>query len=442
MFSRGCIIRLYVSAGAGDIRIFYFAGIDEKVLAADSLNPLPAGKETMINEEYISMLGKKSVIRELSEYATARAKEIGAENVYDFSLGNPSVPTPQSFDDTIIDLVKTMDSMSLHGYSPSNGLPEAKQQVADSLNRRFDMDYTANHIFPTSGAAGAIAHALRAVVRPGETVLVFAPYFPEYNPYITFTGAKIRVVPANFRDFQVNFDVLDEYLTSDVAAILINSPNNPSGAVYSEETLQRLFDVCRAKEKEYGHSIFIISDEPYREISFDGKKVPYTAKFYDNTLTCYSFSKSLSIPGERIGYVAVNPCCEKADRLVPVMAQISRGIGHNCPSSLICRAMGKCVDITSDLSVYETNMNLLYDTFVRLGFTVVRPGGTFYIFPKALEEDANAFCRKALKYDLVFVPGDSFGGPGYFRVAYCLDTDKVKRSLPVIEKFVRSEYPA
>lgn len=394
----------------------------------------------MINQHYLDMLSNKSVIRELSEYATARGKEIGYENVFDFSLGNPSVPAPDHFREVSVRMLEEMDPVALHGYSPSLGIPEVKQDVADSLNRRFGMSYGPNHIFPTSGAAGAIAHALRAVTVPGDEVLVFAPFFPEYGPYINDTGARIKVVPARFEDFQINFEAAEEMLTESVAAVLINTPNNPSGVVYSEETLRKLADLLTRKSQEFSHNIFLISDEPYREIAFDGKKVPYTALFYPHTLTCYSFSKSLSIPGERIGYVAVNPACEHADDLVPMMGQISRGIGHNCPSALIMRGMAATVDETSDLSVYETNMNLLYDKLTSLGFEVQRPGGTFYIFPKALEEDSVAFCKKALKYDLILVPADGFGAPGYFRIAYCIDTEKVERSLPVFERFVNEEY--
>ena len=394
----------------------------------------------MINEHYLNMLSNRSVIRNLSEYATARGKEIGYENIFDFSLGNPSVPAPQSFTDTSIRFLQTMEPLRLHGYSPTLGIPEVKDKVAASLNRRFDMNYTGNHIFPTSGAAGALAHALRAVTKPGDEVLVFAPYFPEYNPYINGAGARIKVVPADFENFQINFDAAEEALTENVAAVLINSPNNPSGVLYGEETLEKLAALLTRKSEQFGHNVFLISDEPYREIVFDGKEAPYVAKYYPHTLTCYSFSKSLSVPGERIGYVAVNPACEHAEELVPMMGQISRGIGHNCPSSLIMLAMAETCDDTADLSVYETNMNLLYDTFKELGFTVVRPGGTFYILPKALEEESVAFCKKALKYDIVFVPADNFGAPGYFRVAYCLDTDKVQRSLPRIREFVEGEY--
>ena len=395
----------------------------------------------MINQHYLDMLGHKSVIRELSEYATARGEEIGYENVFDYSLGNPSVPAPAAFTDTAIRLLQTEEPVKLHGYSPSLGLPGVKAKIAASLTRRFGIPYTPELIFPTSGCAGAIAHALRAVTKPGDDVLVFAPFFPEYGPYINDTGAHMQIVPAKAPAFQVNFDALEDMLTPNVAAVLVNSPNNPSGIVYSEETLERLAAILTEKSKAFGHNIFLISDEPYREIAYDGKTVPYPAKFYPHTLTCYSFSKSLSVPGERIGYVAVNPLCEAADKLVPMMGQISRGIGHNCPSSLIQLAAAEAVDETADLSVYETNMNLLYDTFQELGFRVQRPGGTFYIMPKALEEDAGAFCRKALKYDLVFVPCEGFHAPGYFRVAYCIDTEKVKRSLPVIRTFVEKEYP-
>lgn len=395
----------------------------------------------MINETYKAMLGGKSIIRELSEYATKRGKEIGYENVFDYSLGNPSVPCAEDYTKAIIEMHETMNPMELHGYSPSTTIPSVRQAVAESLNRRFGMHYGMEHIFMTTGAAGALAHALRAVTKPGDTVLTFAPFFPEYMPYVEGTGAKLSVVPAHTSDFQIHFEALEEMLTEDVMAVLINTPNNPSGVVYSEETIEQLAKLLRAKEKEFGHEIFLISDEPYREIVFDGKKIPYPSKYYDNTLSCYSFSKSLSLPGERIGYVAVNPKAVDAELLVPMMAQISRGTGHNCPSSSVQLAVARVIDETSDLSVYETNMNLLYDALVELGFSVVRPGGTFYIFPKALEEDANIFCQKAKEYDLILVPSDNFGLPGYFRMAYCIDTEKVKRSISVLRRFVEEQYP-
>lgn len=394
----------------------------------------------MINEQYKKMLGGKSVIRQLSEFATARGKEIGYENVFDYSLGNPSVPVPEKFTEVMIDLLKTKTSMELHGYSPSLGIPSVKEKIAASLNKRFDMDYTGNHIFPTTGAAGAVAHAVRCVTKPGDEVLTFAPYFPEYNPYINMSGAILKVVPANTENFQINFEKLEEMLNEKTAALLINTPNNPSGAVYSTKTLEQLAALLKRKQEEYGHDIFIISDEPYREIVFEGVEAPYVSKFYDNSLSCYSFSKSLSLPGERIGYVAVNPRCTDAELISAMCGQISRGTGHNCPPSIIQLAVAEVLDITSDMSVYETNMNLLYNELTSLGFSCVKPGGTFYIFPKALEDDAVAFCQKALKYDLVLVPSDSFGVPGYFRMAYCIDTEKVERSLKALRRFVRECY--
>ncbi|MBM6700211.1 pyridoxal phosphate-dependent aminotransferase [Bifidobacterium pullorum subsp. saeculare] len=394
----------------------------------------------MINEEYKAMLGGKSVIRELSEYATARGKQIGYENVFDFSLGNPSVPAPQAFTATMEDLYAHGDPIAIHGYSPSLGIPEFKEAVAANLNRRFGMDYTADHIFPTTGAAGALAHAFRAVTEPGDEIVTFAPYFPEYGPYTAGAGLKLTVVPADTTAWQIDFDAFERALNPKVTAVLINTPNNPSGAVYSEATLRRLAEVLEAKQREFGHDIFLISDEPYREIVFDGGTQPYPSAYYGNTLSCYSWSKSLSLPGERIGYVAVNPRAHDAGILVPMMGQISRGTGHNCPPSSIQLGVARVIDQTSDLSVYETNMNLLYDALVRLGFEVVRPGGTFYIFPKALEADATAFCLKAKEYDLILVPSESFGVPGYFRMAYCIDTEKVERAIPALERFVAEEY--
>ena len=393
----------------------------------------------MISEDFKKMLGAKSVIREMSAFATKRGTEIGYENVFDYSLGNPSVPVPQVFTDTMIKLLQTENPSFLHGYSQSQGIPSVREKVAESLNKRFGMNYTAEHIFMTSGAAGAVAHALRAVTKPGDEVITFAPFFPEYIQYVNRTGAELKVVPANVDDFQINFAAFEEMLNQKVQAVLINTPNNPSGIVYSEETIQKMAEILRRKQEEYGHDIFIVSDEPYREIVFDGKKAPYVSKYYDNTLSCYSFSKSLSLPGERIGYVAANPACTDSELISVICSQISRGIGHNCPASLIQLAVAEVLDVTADLSVYEKNMNLIYDALMELGFTCVRPGGTFYIFPKALEEDAVAFCKKAMKYDLVLVPSDSFGCPGYFRMAYCIDSEKVERSLTALKTFVETE---
>lgn len=394
----------------------------------------------MLNEHYKSMLGAKSVIRELSEYATARGKEIGYENVFDFSLGNPSVEVPKEFTKEMERLLREEDTMTLHGYTPSLGNPLYKEEIAKSLNKRFGMNYKPEHIFPTTGAAGAISHAVRAVTKPGDEVITFAPYFPEYGPYITGAGCKLSVVPADTSSFQINFDKFLEMINPNVMAVLVNTPNNPSGVAYSTSTLERLASILKDKSTEYGHTIYLLSDEPYREIVFKGADAPYVSKFYDNTLSCYSFSKSLSLPGERIGYVAVNPACDGAEYIVPMCGQISRGTGHNCPPSIIQQAVAKVCGMTADLSVYETNMNIIYDTLVELGFTVVRPGGTFYIMPKALEESSIKFCQKAKEYDLIFVPTDGFGAPGFFRMAYCIDTDKVKRAMERLREFVNKEY--
>lgn len=394
----------------------------------------------MLVQKYRDMLAQKSVIRQLSEFATARGREIGYENVFDYSLGNPSVPVPKEFTDVMLHMLTTRDSNELHGYSPNPGITSVREAVAASLEKRFGLPYRKEHIFMASGAAGALAHAFRLVAEPGDEILTFAPFFPEYRPYVELAGMTLKIVPPDTENFQINFEKLQEMLTEKVTAVLINTPNNPSGVVYSEETLKGLADLLGRKSKEFGHEIYLISDEPYREIVFDGKEATCVSTFYDNTIMCYSFSKSLSLPGERIGYLAVNPRCRDAEEMVQMCVQISRGTGHNCPPSIIQLAVAEVLDKTADLSVYETNRNLLYEELRKLGFTCVKPGGTFYIFPRALEEDANLFCRKAQKYDLILVPGDTFGAPGYFRMAYCIDTEKALRSLPSLRRFVAEEY--
>ena len=394
----------------------------------------------MLVQKYKDMLSGKSVIRQLSEFATARGQEIGYENVFDYSLGNPSVPVPREFTDCMIELLSTQDTNVLHGYSPSLGITSVREKVAASLEKRFGLPYRKEHIFMASGAAGALAHAFRLVSQPGDEILTFAPFFPEYHPYVDLSGAVLKVVPPDTEAFQINFDKMEEMMNEKVMAVLINTPNNPSGVVYSAETLKKLAEVLKRKSEEYGHTIYLISDEPYREIVFSGVDAPCVSKFYPDTIMCYSFSKSLSLPGERIGYVAVSPQCGDAETMIQMCGQISRGIGHNCPPSIIQLAVAEVLDKTADLKVYETNRDILYKELINLGFTCVKPGGTFYIFPKALEEDAKEFSSKALKYDLILVPGDSFGAPGYFRMAYCIDTEKVERSLEALRKFVKEEY--
>lgn len=392
----------------------------------------------MISKKYSSMLNNTSIIREFAQYASKRAAEIGAENVFNYTIGNPSVPTTDDFNKGLIDLIQNEDSLALHGYSPTLTIYSVRKAVAESLNRRFGMEYVPEDIFMTSGAAGALAHAIRCVTEPGDEVITFAPYFPEYVPYVDGTGAVLKVIPADITSFQINFDAFLEMMNPNVQAILINSPNNPSGIVYSTETITRLAQILTEKQEEYGHDIYLISDEPYREIVFEGTDSPFISKFYDNTICCYSFSKSLSLPGERIGYVAVNPKCKDAELIINMCGQVSRFTGHNCPSSLIQLGVAKVLDETSDLSIYEKNKNILYKELTAMGYECVEPGGTFYMFPKTPIADANEFCNMtAHELDLILVPGDSFMCPGHMRLAYCTTTDMVERSLPLFEKAIK-----
>lgn len=392
----------------------------------------------MISKKYSSMLNNTSIIREFAQYASKRAAEIGAENVFNYTIGNPSVPTTDDFNKGLIDLIQNEDSLALHGYSPTLTIYSVRKAVAESLNRRFGMEYVPEDIFMTSGAAGALAHAIRCVTEPGDEVITFAPYFPEYVPYVDGTGAVLKVIPADITSFQINFDAFLEMMNPNVQAILINSPNNPSGIVYSTETITRLAQFLTEKQEEYGHDIYLISDEPYREIVFEGTDSPFISKFYDNTICCYSFSKSLSLPGERIGYVAVNPKCKDAELIINMCGQVSRFTGHNCPSSLIQLGVAKVLDETSDLSIYEKNKNILYKELTAMGYECVEPGGTFYMFPKTPIADANEFCNMtAHELDLILVPGDSFMCPGHMRLAYCTTTDMVERSLPLFEKAIK-----
>ncbi len=392
----------------------------------------------MISKKYSAMLNNTSIIREFAQYASKRAAEIGAENVFNYTIGNPSVPTTDDFNKGLIDLIQNEDSLALHGYSPTLTIYSVRKAVAESLNRRFGMEYVPEDIFMTSGAAGALAHAIRCVTEPGDEVITFAPYFPEYVPYVDGTGAVLKVVPADITSFQINFDALLEMMNPNVQAILINSPNNPSGIVYSTETITHLAQILTEKQEEYGHDIYLISDEPYREIVFEGTDSPFISKFYDNTICCYSFSKSLSLPGERIGYVAVNPKCKDAELIINMCGQVSRFTGHNCPSSLIQLGVAKVLDETSDLSIYEKNKNILYKELTAMGYECVEPGGTFYMFPKTPIADANEFCNMtAHELDLILVPGDSFMCPGHMRLAYCTTTDMVERSLPLFEKAIK-----
>lgn len=388
----------------------------------------------MLSKQYTDMLSEKDVIFEIAGYGRQRAQEIGAENVFDFSLGNPSVDAPPCVNRTISDILTCRPALEVHGYGPGMGIPAVRQAVAQSLNRRFAMSYGPEHIFMTAGAAGALSHALRAVTQPGDEIVLFAPFFSEYRPYTAGAGLTPRIVPPDTAAFQIDFQALQALLSPKVTAVLVNSPNNPSGAVLSTPTLKRLAALLEERQREYGHPIYLISDEPYREIVFPGTDCPYTASLYNNTITCYSFSKSLSLPGERIGYLAVNPAAEEAKRIVELCPQISRTTGHNGAATLMQLTIGACIDETSDLEVYRRNKDRLYRALLEYGYSCVEPGGTFYLFPRSLEPDAYAFCKRAQELDLLFVPGDVFGCPGHFRIAYCVPEEKVIRALPRLKQ--------
>ncbi len=391
----------------------------------------------MLNPRFEAMLAHKSPIREIYDYGLARGKEIGYENVFDFTLGNPSVPVPDAVNDKLVEIIRNVDCKIVHGYSTTLGIYEVREKLAASLNSRFGMQYRAEHIFMTNGAASSLCHTMRAVCVPGDEVVVCAPFFAEYRAYAEGCHVELKVVPADTKHFQIDFEAFDAAFSEKTMAVLINTPNNPSGAVYSAKTIERLAALLREKERAYGHPIYLISDEPYREIVFD-MEAPYVARYYDNTITCYSFSKSLSLPGARIGYIAVNPACPDAEKIVVMCGQISRGTGHNCPSALYQLLVGDCCGLTSDLSVYHKNRDILYNALVEMGYSVVKPDGAFYIFPRSLEPDAAAFCRRAMQYDLLLVAGDGFSCPGHFRAAYCVETEKLERSLDAFRKLADS----
>ena len=384
----------------------------------------------MLSKRYADMLSEKDIIFEIAGMAKQRAREIGEENVYNFSLGNPSVPAPEVVNQTIHNILNDTPTLQIHSYGPSAGLPQVREQLARSLNRRFGMDYQPEHLFMASGAAGALGHALRAVTEPGDEIIVFAPYFPEYRPYVQGAGLRLSVVPADVDSFQINFQALEERLNPAVTTVLVNSPNNPSGMVLSSATLTRLAALLEEKQRQFGHPIYLISDEPYRELLFTGTEETYPARFYHNTITCYSFSKSLSLPGERIGYLAVNPKAEQAMTIAEVCPQISRTIGCNGTSTLMQLTVGRCADLTSQLEIYERNKDRLFSALTEYGFSCVEPGGSFYMFPRSLEPDDVAFCKNATELDLFLVPGTAFGCPGHFRLAYCVPEERVVAALP------------
>jgi len=392
----------------------------------------------MLSQKMYELGSKRSTIREAFEYGKKRAAIVGKENVHDFSIGNPNVPAPKCVNQAIIDIINEMESTAIHGYTSAQGDDSVRKAIADSLNRRFDTNFTKDNFYMTVGAAASLTICLRALYEAGNEFIAFAPYFPEYKCFVEGVGAKLIEVPANIADFQINFAEFEKRINENTKGVIVNSPNNPTGVVYSKETIIRLAEVLNKKSKEYGHPIFIISDEPYREIVFDGVEVPFLTKYYDNTLVCYSFSKALSLPGERIGYILVPSEAEQHEKLYAAVCGAGRVLGYVNAPSLFQRVVAKCIDETSDISIYEENKKLLYNSLTQMGYTCVDPGGTFYLFPRALEEDANKFCEKAKEFDLLLVPGDDFGCPGHVRISYCVTTEQIKRSLPAFEKLAKS----
>lgn len=376
---------------------------------------------------------KKSTIRTIFEFGRKRAAEVGEENIFDFSLGNPNVPTPQFIKDAIIEILNTMEPSAVHGYTIAPGNPQVRQTLAESINKRFGTNFAGKNLFLTAGAAAAITISFKALSEPDDEFIAFAPFFPEYKCFVESTGAKLIVVPAQVEDFQINFDEFIKRINTHTKAVIINSPNNPSGAVYSEETIKKLADILRQKSSEFGKPIFLISDEPYREIAYD-VDVPYIPKYYENTLVCYSYSKSFSLPGERIGYIVVPDEIVDFDKIFGSIAGAARVLTHVNAPSLWQLVIAKCAGMPSDISIYRKNADLLYNGLIDAGFTCNKPQGAFYLFPKCLEDDDYAFCERAKKYDLLLVPGNDFGCPGYFRAAYCIKTETIERSLPLFKK--------
>ena len=392
----------------------------------------------MVNEKMRMLGAKRSVIRELFEYGKKRKAEIGAENVYDFSLGNPSVPAPNDVKDALLALLNERDAVSLHGYTSAQGDLGVRQAIAEYINQEHGAGVTADCLYLTVGAAASLTVSLTALAQTGDEVVVLAPFFPEYTVFIERTGAKIVPVLCNTETFQPDFEALAAAINEKTRAIIVNSPNNPTGAVLTEESVVALTDLLRKKEAEYGSPIYLISDEPYRELVYGDVKVPYLTNYYDNTIVCYSFSKSLSLPGERVGYVLVSP---KATDFVSVYQAIcgaGRALGFVCAVSLFQYMIPKVLGKTSDVSIYDTNRRLLYDALTEYGYQAVKPDGAFYLFVKALEEDANAFCEKAKEQELLLVPSDDFGCPGYVRISYCVSTEQIKKSLPAFKKLAES----
>lgn len=389
----------------------------------------------MISEACYELGSKSSIIREIFSFGLKRKAEIGADKVYDFSLGNPSIPAPDSVKQAILELME-QPAEEIHAYSPAPGDAKVRKIIADSLNRRFGESFTEANIFMTCGAAASLNICFTAIANPGDEFVTFAPFFPEYRCWVEATGASLQVVQPHLPDFQIDFEAFEKVLNPKTKAVIINTPNNPSGVVYSEETIRKLTSLLKQKSEEYGSPIYLITDEPYREIVYDGIEVPYLTKYYNDTLVCYSYSKSLSLPGERIGYIVIPNALTEYARVSPAIAGAARVLGFVCAPSLFQQVIARCVEDTGDISAYKRNRDLLIDGLSKIGYTCVTPQGAFYLFMKALEPDAYAFCEKAKKYDLLLVPSDDFGCPGYVRIAYCVSEKTIVNSMPAFEKLM------
>ena len=389
----------------------------------------------MLNEKMVGLGNNRSVIREIFEYGNKRRAEIGAENVFDFSLGNPSIPAPDEVKNCLLDLVENTSPVKLHGYTSAQGDLSVRTTIADSINKRFSANANPNLIYMTCGAAASLTITLNAIVNSGDEVIALAPFFPEYRVFAEKAGADLVVVKCKEEDFQIDFLALEKAITSKTKAIIVNSPNNPTGVVLSEETIKELTSLLNKKQKELGTQIFIICDEPYRELVYD-LQVPYIPSFYDNTVVCYSYSKSLSLPGERIGYIFVSPKIENSAEVYAGVCGAGRALGFVCAPSMWQLAVAKCEGLTGDISAYKKNRDLIYNSLSKYGYNCVKPDGAFYLFVKSPENDANAFCERAKKYELLLVPSDSFGFEGYVRISYCVSYEQIEKSLPAFKALI------
>lgn len=384
----------------------------------------------MISNKMAGLVKNSSVIRAMFEEGKRLAGIYGAENVYDFSLGNPSVEPPAQIKEALLQVIETESPNLVHGYMNNSGYEDVRKQIAESLNQRFGTDFHRDNIIMTVGAAGGLNVILKTLLNPGDEVVTFAPFFGEYRNYVSnYDGILVAVSP-DTKSFQPNLEEFEARLSARTKAVIINSPNNPTGVIYSKETILRLAQILNRKQKEYGTSIYLISDEPYRELAYDDVEVPYLTKYYGNTIVGYSFSKSLSLPGERIGYLVIPKEADDSDELVAAANVATRILGFVNAPSLMQRAVAKCLDVKVDVEIYNRNRDLLYNSLLSYGYQCVKPQGAFYLFVKALEEDDKAFAAAAKSHNILIVPGSSFGCPGYCRIAYCVDYDMIERALP------------